>query len=266
MERRLARTTLYLPKCASSCFRSSVRSMQGSNSELKLAHSCIFWKASTTDLMREVRTLHSPVHGPNRYYLPVGDAVTRPTATWTMIHSSEFHELRPSERFFSLARAYLEASTVLCEAMVYAKCRPRLSNSRVILHLCHHAFELFLKAFIMNKMDGASLHTHSLYDLYEKYQKIFGGPQFQFSMPFGLEATPPFEPSPEMAMKYFGQLDQRYRYTLDRSLIAFPEIEGFLPNSFHAQLQDHSREFDRLIPLITTCTAAPGSAERDPFV
>jgi hypothetical protein len=182
-----------------------------------------------------------------------------------MIHSSEFHELNPSERFFSLARAYLEASIVLCEAMVREKYRPRFSNSRVILHLCHHGFELFLKAAIMTKMNGEPVNTHILYSLYVKYQKIFRDPQFEFSMPFGLEAIPPAELNPAVAKKYFKELDQRYRYTSDQSLKSFPGIEGFLPDSFHAQLQDHCREFDRLIPLITTRAAASGSSDRAAF-
>jgi hypothetical protein len=154
-------------------------------------------------------------------------ALTRPAAAWTMIHSSELHELRPDERFFSLARAYLEASIVLCEAMIHEKYRPRFSNSRVTLHLCHHAFELFLKAAIMTKMNRAPANTHSLDDLYERYQKIFGDPQFRFSMPFGLEAMPPLELSSEMAAKYFGQLDQRYRYTLDKRLTSIRGCRGF---------------------------------------
>jgi hypothetical protein len=211
-------------------------------------------------------------------------AMPSPTCRAAMIHSFEFHKLDPSARFFCLARAYLEASTVLCEAMVHEKYRPRFANSRVILHLCHHAFELFLKAAIMTKLPSsaaartrrspapptamsrkrsrAPINTHSLYSLYEKYQELFGDPQFKFSMPFGLEATPPFELSPEVASKYFEQLDQRYRYTLDKGLASFPGIEGFLPDSFHAQLQDHRREFDRLIPLITT---RAGPAHRDAF-
>ena len=199
-----------------------------------------------------------------------------------MIHSFEFQKLDPSERFFILARAYLEASTVLCEAMLHEKYKPRFTNSRVILHLCHHAFELFLKAAIMTRTPPSAaassrrspaatatsrrrsrspINTHSLYSLYEKYQKIFGDPQFEFSVPFGLEAIPPAELSPAMAEKYFKELDQRYRYTLDQSLKTFSGIEGFLPDSFLGQLKDHCREFDRLIPPINTRAAPPGSSD-----
>jgi hypothetical protein len=182
-----------------------------------------------------------------------------------MIHSSEFHELNTTERFFSLARAYLEASIVLCKGMLHETYRARFSNSRVILHLCHHAIELFLKAAIMTKMNGALANTHNLHDLYEKYQKSFEDLQFRFSMPFGLEAMPPLKLSPEMTANYFGQLDECYRYTLNKKLASFAGIEGFLPDSFYAQLQEHCREFDRLIPLITARAAAPGSSDRDTF-
>ena len=65
-------------------------------------------------------------------------------------------------------------------------------------------------------------------------------------MPFGLDDTSAFR-IPE---EYFKNVDQLYRYTVDKNLAPSSIIEGFIRGTFYEQLQGHSREFDRLIPLI----------------
>lgn len=92
------------------------------------------------------------------------------------------------DQYFSLARSYLEGSRVLCEAMVNDDYTPQYSNSRVILHLCRHAIELFLKGAISKARNRQPPKTHNLVNLVGEYEQALPGENFRFEVPFGVEA------------------------------------------------------------------------------
>ena len=105
-----------------------------------------------------------------------------------MLHSSEMDCLSVPDQYFSLARSYLEGSRVLCEAMVNDDYTPQYSNSRVILHLCRHAIELFLKGAISKARNRQPPKTHNLVNLVGEYEQALPGENFRFEVPFGVEA------------------------------------------------------------------------------
>jgi hypothetical protein len=127
-----------------------------------------------------------------------------------MIHSSEFQNMNLSERFFCLADSYLDAAAVLGEAMTRDKYRKNFSNSRVLLHPVHHAFELFFKDANSSQQFAIPKH-HNLIALYNCYHECFKDPTFAFAIPFGLDDDSPFRVGEE----FFKNLDELYRYTVD---------------------------------------------------
>jgi hypothetical protein len=161
-----------------------------------------------------------------------------------MIHASEVQGLPIAEQYFSLARGYLEGSKVLCEAMLRGSFTPRYTNSRVILHLCRHAVELFLKGAITIGQGGKPPKTHHLAKLVTEYEAAFSDPIFRFRVPFGIETIGTQDQDfSEFADRHHKTLDQRYRYPTDQSGKLFSEPEGFIPIMFMSELEDLSEAF-----------------------
>lgn len=159
-----------------------------------------------------------------------------------MLHSSEIDGLCVSEQYFSLAHSYLEGSRVLCEAMVSDNYSPQYSNSRVILHLCRHAIELFLKGAISKTRNGQPPKTHNLVNLVKEYEQALPGENFRFEVPFGVETLGNLELLPELVAligEHHKTLDQRYRYPTDSAGKPFSGAEGF-----HARI--YLSDLDRL--------------------
>ena len=159
------------------------------------------------------------------------------------IHSSEFQCLSVADRYFSLARGYLEGSRVLCEAIEKDDYASRYSHSRVVLHLCRHAVELFLKGAIAYATNAQPLQTHHLGNLITEYERVLPDPMFRFEVPFGVDAlgTPDF--FSDFANQHHKTLDQRYRYPTDRSGKPFSDPEGFVAPMFISDLEGLAKAF-----------------------
>ncbi len=160
-----------------------------------------------------------------------------------MIHSAAFQGLEIEDQYFFLARGYLEGSRVLCEAMLYDDYASQYSHSRVILHLCRHAVELFLKGAISSATKSQPPKTHHLANLVAEYERALPGPEFRFDVPFGIESpgTPDF--FDDLVDSHHKTLDQRYRYPTDRNGKPFSEPEGFIPAMFMSDLNTLSKAF-----------------------
>lgn len=141
------------------------------------------------------------------------------------------------DRMFWLARAYLEASMVLCEAMINDDFTRQYSSSRVVLHLARHAIELFLKGGICASTKGRPPKTHHLENLHAEYARHFPDPSFHFDIPFKLEVLPNLEMFPELTEDYHKDLDQRFRYPSDSKGRMFSDLDAFVPTAFLAELK-----------------------------
>ena len=159
------------------------------------------------------------------------------------IHSSEFQGLSVADRYFSLARGYLEGSRVLCEAIEKDDYAPRYSHSCVVLHLCRHAVELFLKGAIAYATNSQPLQTHHLGSLIAEYERVLSDPMFRFEVPFGVEASGTPNVFSDFADKHHKTLDQRYRYPTDRSGKPFSDPEGFVAPMFMSDLEGLAKAF-----------------------
>jgi hypothetical protein len=161
-------------------------------------------------------------------------------------YNPEMDCLSVPDQYFSLARSYLEGSRVLCEAMVNDDYTPQYSNSRVILHLCRHAIELFLKGAISKARNRQPPKTHNLVNLVGEYELALPGENFRFEVPFGVEALGNLALFPELEAlidEHHKTLDQRYRYPTDSAGKPFSGVEGFIARSYLSDLARLSKSF-----------------------
>lgn len=174
-----------------------------------------------------------------------------------MLHSAELDRIPMLRRYFWLARAYLEGSRVLCQALIDDEFSAEYTNTRVILHLARQAVELFLKGAIAVATDRAAPNTHRLDQLEREYERLFPAAHLRFVMPFGIESCGSEDPFPEVTEQYHKTLDQRYRYPGDRAGNTFDAVEGFIPAMFLNELEVLRRTLLKLEHEITRGADSP---------
>lgn len=169
-----------------------------------------------------------------------------------MIHSNEFQHLSEAQRYFSLARGYLEGSKVLCSALLAGDYTPQYSNTRVILHLCRHAIELFLKGAITSATNKQPPNIHHLANLVAQYDKALPDSAFRFQIPFSVETFGNSDLFTQLLDQHHKTLDQRYRYPTDNKGKPFSDPEGFIPSAFMTSLDALSKDCLRIELRLTS--------------
>lgn len=133
-----------------------------------------------------------------------------------------------ASRILWLADAYAEGALVLCNAMASDDYQRHYTNTRVILHLCRHATELFFKGAISFKTNGRAAKTHRLDLLYAEYRRHYPLSQFEMNLPFPKAVLNPDDGLfPGLLNEYTRMHDQRYRYPADAEGRPFQDEEHF---------------------------------------
>ncbi|MRW88425.1 hypothetical protein GJ699_00305 [Duganella sp. FT80W] len=130
-------------------------------------------------------------------------------------------------RMLWMADGFAEGAQVLCNAMAAEDYYPQYTNTRVILHLCRHATELFLKGAIAFKTKQF-IKTHRLDILFEKYQQHYPSANYQIAFPFPKSVFVPREGLfPDILEEFVRTHDQRFRYPIDNTGEPFQDVEEF---------------------------------------
>lgn len=124
----------------------------------------------------------------------------------------------PAVQMLWLALSYAEGAVVLSEALREDDFVQQYTSALVVMHLCRHAVELFLKGAI-GKKHGVTPTGHRLDVLYEHYRSYYPAEKY------ALEVPPFLRPALEKddglfpgALSEFQKThDQRYRYPTDLS-------------------------------------------------
>lgn len=132
-------------------------------------------------------------------------------------------------RILWMSKAYSSAAVVLCEALIEGDFEQQYEHTRVILHLCRHATELFLKGAIAFKAGHRAPKTHRLDVLYSKYQELYPSERCRIDPPFApqLFEDPDGGLYPGSLEQFQRSHDQRFRYPNDASGERFIEVEHF---------------------------------------
>ena len=89
-----------------------------------------------------------------------------------------------ASRMLWLSTAYAEGATILSESLVEDGFQSRHESTLVILHLCRHAYELFLKGAISSKTGKPPAKTHRLDVLHARYRSLYPLDRYQIDAPF----------------------------------------------------------------------------------
>jgi len=152
----------------------------------------------------------------------------------------------PDERTLWLALGFIEAAHHLCEQMVEDEFSRQYRSSRVLLHLTHHAVELFVKGAIMAATHERPRLTHRLRELIAQYERIYPAAEFHFSVPFELnDDEKQQELFQDIALPPIAVAESfRYATSVDGS--CFNDIEPFDPESYLEQITELYNKFNRL--------------------
>jgi hypothetical protein len=143
----------------------------------------------------------------------------------------------PAERTIWLALGYMEAAAHLANALVKDEFTRQYRSSRVVLHLTHHAIELFLKGALMEKGLPPRVH-HRIADLHADYQQAYPGVAFELSIPFELPGPETEALFPEIAIPRKPLDDQLFRYATARDGRCFDDQEKFEPEVRLRQIEE----------------------------
>ncbi len=156
-----------------------------------------------------------------------------------------------ASRILWLADAYAEGAMVLCNAMADDDYQRQYTNTRVILHLCRHATELFFKGAISFKTTLLPANTHRLDKLYAQYLVHYPLDKQQISLPFPVEILNPAHGLfPELLDEYTKTHDQRFRYPTDATGKPFDETEYFDVHAYQEAIDRFRSSLNHMVARI----------------
>lgn len=126
-----------------------------------------------------------------------------------------------------LGSSYAEAAKFLVESMLSDDFARNHANVRVILHLCRHALELFLKGAIGMSTGRIPRDTHQLAILFDQYKTLYPSKKYHFSFPFPDQVFLKEDLFPETIEQFHRTHDQRFRYPTDNRGNLFDGFETF---------------------------------------
>ncbi|WP_175695623.1 hypothetical protein [Burkholderia ambifaria] len=126
-----------------------------------------------------------------------------------------------------LGSAYASAAKVLVESMAEDKFDQNHANVRVILHLCRHALEIFLKGAIGLSTGNIPRNTHRLASLFDQYKILYPSGKYHFAFPFSEQVFLADDMFPETIESFHRTHDQRFRYPSDSKGNVFDGFEIF---------------------------------------
>ncbi len=142
-----------------------------------------------------------------------------------------------AERTIWLALGYMEAAVYLANALVEDEFTRQYRSSRIVLHLTHHAIELFLKGALMEKGLSPKLH-HRIADLHAHYRQAYPGAAFELSIPFELPGPETEALFPEIAIPRKPLDGLLFRYATARDGRCFDDQETFEPEVRLRQIEE----------------------------
>jgi hypothetical protein len=157
----------------------------------------------------------------------------------------------PASQMLWLSSSYAEAARVLCEAMETEDFTPQYTSTRVVLHLCRHATELYLKGAIGVKTGRLPTNSHRLDHLYAQYKALYPQADLHFDVPFSRQLLMSDDDLfPGTLESYQKTHDQRYRYPIDSKGMPFHESEPFDIPAYKKIVNDFWQSLNMLVVRI----------------
>ena len=127
-----------------------------------------------------------------------------------------------------MADSFAKGAEVLCTALAEDDYQREYASAQVVLHLCRHATELFLKGAISARTNRPPRKTHRLERLYAEYRQHFPRDKHQVHFPFPEQTFDAQDGLfPGSLEEYQRTHDQRFRYPTDAAGRRFDNLEPF---------------------------------------
>jgi HEPN domain-containing protein len=157
----------------------------------------------------------------------------------SQVFSWDLKGLSPADRFFHLARAYLDCSGHLFRSLNDKSLKRTFSHAQSAAFLFEHSVELFLKGAIIQALKRVA-NTHDLEHLYNEFRNLYPGKKFNFTARIDEVVTK------DQARPYA----EYSRYPIDTSGKLWPGNSHFDFDIWLKQLELFKKEYERLIPLV----------------
>lgn len=167
----------------------------------------------------------------------------------------------PARQMLWLANSYAEGAMLLAQALATGNFTRQYSCSRVVLHLCRQAIELYFKGAIGAKTGKVPGNSHRLDKLYALYLPLYPRDHQQFDIPFSRQVLAGDDDLfPGTMVEYLRTHDQRFRYPTDNNGVPFDESEVFDVNAYAIAVAD----FRQSISILVARIEFPGGFDEAP--
>ncbi len=155
------------------------------------------------------------------------------------ILSWDLEDLSIQQKYFHLAKAYLDSSITLFGMMITDSQLATFSHAQAAAHLFEQGLELFLKGALRQAGRNPG-NTHDLAGLHRQFRNLYPGKRYEFTGRIN-EAVQEHPNQPHMEWT---------RYPIDQNGKAWRGNSFFNLDLWKDQTEAFRKDFDRLIPLI----------------
>lgn len=163
------------------------------------------------------------------------------------ILSDEFSTQSEDTRFIAYARAYLQASRVICEGMTDDSPTSTWPSAAVTMFLAAHSVELFLKGMILLRDSSQVKKNHKLAELKTTYDQLFPEPQVTWDLPFEANYVGFLEITDTKLLNGGSYTPSILnRYPLEEPGTDWQGTQSFRPGQFLREIELTEKTFDRI--------------------
>lgn len=166
--------------------------------------------------------------------------------SWNLLHFDDIARASVPEQWLRFSMASLDSAERLCKILSRSTRKANYERGSIVMYLTVHAVELFLKGAISLKAPSEKF-GHDLERLYQRYLKLYPAKKYRFELPFGVVQGDMTKAEMATARALSPQVDQLYRYPLDKNGVPWNGLFAFEPNMFLqtlAILRRHIEWFD----------------------
>jgi HEPN domain-containing protein len=155
------------------------------------------------------------------------------------VFSWDLEDLGIPQKYFHMAKAYLDSSKTLFCAMIADSQPATFSHAQAATLLFEHGLELFLKGTLWQAGRNPG-NTHDLAGLRRQFRNLYPGKKYEFTAQID-EAVKEHPNQPHMEWT---------RYPIDQNGKVWRGSSHFTLELWKDQMEAFRKDFDRLIPLI----------------
>lgn len=163
------------------------------------------------------------------------------------ISSDEFSTQSEAARFIAYARAYLQASRVMCKGMTKDSPNSTWPFAAATMFLATHAVELFLKGMILLRDPSQVKKHHELSEFKKSYDQLFPEPELGWDLLFKAKYLGFLEDTDTKLLNGGSYIPSILnRYPIDGPGVEWQGTQSFQPKHFLQEIDLTEKTFNRI--------------------